>query len=180
MTNPMTPRQTDFINTLLRERDVDTAVRNLATQIVTSLEASLYINTLLKYPKLALAANSALTAYRAALADAEVSKYAVPTRYLTAYPALNLTGDLLFLEVRNYNGRKYFARLSGAPGRFSRRRLPLAEGTALLKLIHGRHVEFARLFSQHYKVCGRCAADLTDQESRESGFGPTCRKVFGL
>ena len=185
MTNIVSPKQTDFINTLLRERSVGDSLRNAAALVKTTTEASMLINALLKAPRAAkpVAANDPRRDYLAALADAENSKYAIPTRYLRdALPTLAhwFNNDLLFLEIRNYGGRKYFSRLVGAPGRFSRYRVPVTEGTVLLKFIAGRHIEFARLFAEHHKVCGRCAADLTDEESRRTGFGPTCRKAFGI
>lgn len=189
MTNIVTPKQTNFINTLLRERDVATDIRNLAAKVATTFEASMLIGTLLKAPKLAPKVEFAAPVsvpreqYLAALKDAEVSKYAIPTRYLAAaFPELGsaLKNDLLFVEVKNYAGRKFFNRLTGAPGSFNRGRFQVSTATGLLKFINGRHVEFSSLFGQHYGVCGRCAAELTDQESRATGFGPTCRKVWGI
>ena len=110
------------------------------------------------------------------------AKYAIPASYLfTSYPNLKITGDLLFLEVKTYKGKRYLNRLQGAPGDFTRSWVgDYATGTGLLKFIAGRHVEFAGLFAKHFSVCGRCASPLTDQKSRETGIGPECRKVWGL
>lgn len=186
MTNIVSPKQTDFINTLLAERDVKDEVRALAAHVRTTLEASFYISSLLTFPKLraAAAAPPASPEYReylAALAAVEVSKYAIPTRYLRTYPTLSrLRGDLLFVEVKTYKGKRYLNRLTGAPGSFLRSSIPRSEALPLLRLMAGRHVEFARLFGENFQCCGRCAAPLTDKESRETGFGPTCRAIFGI
>lgn len=181
----ITPAQTDYINSLLRSRNVPEALIAEAKRVSTKVDASRVITALKLTPYKPRSAAVKRTpehqAYVDALAAVEVSKYAVPTAYLRlALPEMNLKGDLLFLEVRNYSGRRQFFRLSGAPGRFNRYRIEREAAIGLLKFIAGRHVEFAKLFSEHYGVCGRCAAELTDQESRETGFGPTCRKVFGI
>lgn len=186
MTNIVTPKQTAFINSLVAERAIDTALAALVASVATTLEASLVIGRLLAAPRKARALparSPEYSEYLNALNAVEISKYAVPTKYLhAAFPefATALRGDLLFLEVRNYEGKRYFNRLVGAPGGFSRYRIPAKTATGLLKFIAGRHVEFASLFGQHYSVCGRCAAELTDEESRRTGFGPTCRAIFGI
>ena len=184
MTNIITPRQTGFINTLLSEREVPTPLLDAAKRVATSVEASHLINALMVLPRRAAARPAVSPEYREyleALAAVEVSKYAVPTRYLVAFPGFaRMQGDLLFFEVRNYGGKRYLNRLVGAPGAFSRYRVGRADALGLLRLIKGRHIEFAGLFAEHYKCCGRCAAPLTDQTSRETGFGPECRKAFGL
>jgi hypothetical protein len=184
----VSPKQTDFINSLLRDREVGDSLRKAAGLVKTSKEASMLIDAMLKAPRVPrkvtiVTGDSARAEYLAALAGAEATKYAIPTRYLRdTLPRLAawMTNDLLFLEIRNYGGRKYFSRLTGAPGTFNRSRIPMAEATVLLQFIAGRHVEFSRLFAEHHGVCGRCAADLTDEESRRTGFGPTCRKAFGI
>lgn len=181
-----TPPQVGFINALLRDRDVPSNLLEAAKVCRSKAEASMLITALkaLPWKPKAPAAAGAYPEYLDALKAAEVSKYAVPTRYLhAAFPefAATLKGDLLFLEVRNIgHGKRVFRRLVGAPGRFSRYNLPVAVRVGLLRFINGRHVEFARLFSEHYSVCGRCAAELTDADSRAAGFGPECRKVFGI
>ncbi len=177
-----TPPQVSFINSLLTSRAVPAYLLDAAKIVKTKAEASMLIDSLKRLPYAPRAA--APSEYLTLLKAAEVSKYAVPTRYLhAALPEYmrNIPGDLLFLEVKNIgHGKRVFKRLVGAPGGFSRYSIPSRDAVALLKFIAGRHVEFAQLFGQHYSCCGRCAAELTDQVSRESGFGPECRKVFGL
>lgn len=193
MSYPPSPAQMSFINDLIAKRDVpsemaDTVRALLSTTDATSRQASGIIDTLKSFPykprpvAFAPGVPSPREAYLAAFEGVEDSKYAIPAVYLFAsYPNLKINGDLLFLEVKTYQGKRYLNKLQGAPGDFVRTWIGDYEtGTGILKFIAGRHVEFAGLFSQFFHVCGRCAAPLTDQKSRETGFGPECRKVFGL
>lgn len=187
MADPITPKQTDYINSLLKWREVPSDIAALCAKVSSKLEASMLIDRMVKLPwkpKAAAPAPARDEAYFKALNAAQVSKYAVPVKFLHgAWPeyAATLRGDLLFLEVRTLaGGRKVFARLSGAPGHFNRFRVPTNVRTDLLNFIHGRHAEFAKLFADHYKVCGKCAAELTDPDSRARGFGPDCARQFGL
>lgn len=41
-------------------------------------------------------------------------------------------------------------------------------------------VDAGRLFSELHTVCARCLSPLTDQRSRETGYGPDCREIMGL
>lgn len=191
MSYPPSPAQSSFINDLLAKRDVpedmaDT-VRALMSQAeATSRQASGIIDTLKGFPykvrmTTATTGPTPFQAFLAAFEGVEDAKYAIPVDYLrTAFPEFNLTGDLVFFEVKTYKGKRYLNKLQGAPGDFVRSRVSLDAGTRLLRFIKGRHVEFAKLFAAHYSVCGRCASPLTDQTSRETGVGPECRKVWGL
>lgn len=184
-----TDSQKRYIESLIERRDVPVWLATEARAIVSKSDASAVIDKLLKCRYLArpaaarpgAAVSPEFQAYLDAINAVEVSKYAVPTLALNiAIPEFKTSGDLLFLEVKNYMGKRQFARLSGAPGRFNRYRIPRDEATMILRYIAGRHVEFAKLFADHYKVCGRCAAELTDQTSRDLGFGPQCAKIFNL
>lgn len=189
MSYPPSPAQQSFINDLLAKRDVPeeiaSAIKSAMTSpSATSRSASGFIDTLKSYPykpaKVSFEA-SPFAKMIEAFEGVEDAKYAIPTEYIwTSYPNLHLTGDLLFVEVKTYKGKRYINRLAGAPGDFTRTRFDFETATGLLKFIRGRHVEFSRLFSEHFNVCGRCAAPLTDQKSRETGIGPECRKVWGL
>lgn len=178
--------QTDYINSLLASREVPQNLRDAAAKVTNSREASMVITALRPLPwkrvvRPAAKVSPEYAEYLAALDAAEVSKYAVPTRHLAvALPEYKKFGDLLFLEIRRYKGKKYFSRLSGAPGAFARYRIGRDDAMALLSVITGNHVEFARLFGEKFVCCGRCAAPLTDQKSRETHFGPDCRKIFGI
>jgi Family of unknown function (DUF6011) len=185
--NPASPAQVKYIADLLAKKSVPA---NVAAEIKTAQEintrqASAWIDLLKSYPAVPTAPAAApvdrFAEYRAAFEEVPNSKWAIPTAVLAAaFPNLALRGDLLFLETKTYMGKRYLARLTGAPGRFSRSRIPLTEATGLLRLMAGKHVEFSTLFAKHYGVCGRCGAELTDPVSRAALFGPECRKVFGI
>lgn len=117
------------------------------------------------------------------------SFYAIPAEMVEDFlPSINLHGnDLLFIEVkmlpktyRRPQGMKVMRRLHGNVGGFSRSRIADADVRALVSQIETDPVRFARLFGEHYGVCGRCAAKLTDHVSRRTQFGPECRKVMGI
>ena len=182
MTNLITPKQTSFINSLRTERVLDSTLTEMLAVARTAQEGSALITKLLaapRVPRVAPAGNALYAERDALLASAEPAKYAVPASVARALD-IRINGDLLFLEVKRYMGKRYINRLTGAPGAFSRSRFTASQSIGLLKFLAGRHVEFSKMFSDHYGVCGRCAAELTDQVSRATGFGPECRKVFGL
>lgn len=179
--NPVSPKQTDFINLLLKERVVPDAIREAALTVTDKRVASGLIGAMIGLPKKVVDPAAAARAELAELlATAEISKYAIPAAALVPM-GFNVGNDLLFIEIRRApGGRVYMRRLHGAPGAFRRSILGPTLQVGLLKLVKGRHVEFAALFGKSFGVCGRCAAPLTDAESRRVQFGPECRKVFGL
>lgn len=185
-TYPASAAQTSFIANLLQKREVPADVQAaIKAQPLTSRQASAFIDLLKTLPfKTVAVAEGEATPWQKFLAEfegVENSKYAIKGAYLAAIPSLGIgDNDMLFLEVKTWQGKRYLNRLTGAPGDFVRTRFPLAEGTLLLKFIKGRHVEFAQAFGEHYTVCGRCAAPLTDAESRRVHLGPDCRKLWGL
>lgn len=177
---PASPAQMSFINDLLGKREVPPAIAETirSSQALTSRQASGYIDTLKAYP---FKATAPVTGFYAAFEGVEDSKYAIPGSMLAmVMPDAIKDGDMLFLEVKTWKGRRYLNKLTGAPGDFNRTRFPMAVGIQLLGLIKGRHVEFAQNFGKFYSCCGRCAAPLTDTRSRELHVGPECRKVWGL
>lgn len=88
--------------------------------------------------------------------------------------------DHLFLKVYRYKQRLYMVRLYGSVGDFRSERLKPTTVLALAGLVRPRALELSQLFGQLFRVCGRCAAPLTDPESRRLSLGPDCRQVFGL
>lgn len=182
---PATQKQLDFIAKLRGERTMskwtEKSYQSEANAGLTSKQASYWIGYLLAMKPDTPAAPGPVgnADVIAALEGVELSKYAVPTLGLMI-PGLNLTGDLLFLEVRRYRETTYMRRLHGAPGNFQRTRFTPSQTIALAAVIKGKHEEFARLFGKHFTCCGRCGAPLTDQKSRETFLGPECRKVFAL
>ena len=172
-------KQVAFIRTLAAERVyAPAALTDAAITALTSAAASNLITSLLAAPRKPKAAAEAPAA--SPLADVEVSAYAIPTAGLVV-PGINFHGDLVFLEVRMYKGHKFLNILTGSVGDFNRTRVrgqgPLGAFAAVIK---GRHLEYARLFGEHFTCCGRCKSPLTDQKSREMFLGPDCRKVWGV
>lgn len=182
---PASQKQIDFIAKLRAERFMGAfSITRLDKELAEGLstrQATYWIEDLLSSKKLTPAVPGPVgnRAVIEALEDVELSKYAVPAHTLMI-PGVEVKGDLLFLEVRRYRETTYMRRLHGAPGRFQRTRFTPSQTIALAAVIKGKHVEFARLFGEHYTCCGRCGAPLTDQKSRESFLGPECRKVFGV
>jgi hypothetical protein len=176
-----TPRQREFITDLLAKR-----VYVVATDfaVPTPAAASALIGALLAAPHkpLAIAAVPRVDAeLLAALASAPVSKYAIPVVEL--FPELldvRPHGDLLFVEVKDFRGRRSLNRLTGAPGWFSRTRMSRNDTLILMNLLSADAYKYTRLFGEHYRCCGKCGAELTDAESRRLMLGPVCRKAFGL
>lgn len=181
------PRQRDFINTLLRERVVPEAVQAQIQALLMNPDASPrehispIIDQLMRMPK--------KTEARATVArpnrwdGIEKSKYAVPaTDIPLGSPLRDALGgnDHLFFEVREYMERMYMRQLHGAPGSFSRTKFTWQQVDEALNLIRGNCLEYSQLFGSIYTCCGVCGAELTDRESRRLKLGPECRKRFGL
>lgn len=189
MTNLASTKQLGFITSLLEERDVPQVradlIRVMAQQEdFTSTQASNVITTLLTSPRKPKAQEEPAwermrREEQEAFADVENSYYAVPTSGLQPLRYFsNARGDLQFFRVYTYKGRRYLRKLTGAPGDFRTTRLPHADQIAVLGLIAGHHVMFAQKFGEVFQRCGRCAAPLTDQRSRELHLGPDCRKIW--
>ena len=90
-----------------------------------------------------------------------------------------LTGDLLFLEIREYMGNLYMRRLTGSVGGFTRHKVPSQDSMVIMDIIAKDPYKYAKIFGQHYSCCGSCGAELTDPVSRDLQLGPECRKKFG-
>jgi hypothetical protein len=185
MTYTASPAQIKFISDLLAKRVVPAAVEQAikATQEMTSRQASAHIDLLKTYPyKVTGQANAVLSDLFAAFERVPNGRFALATEHLrTAFPTLSLPGDLLFLEVKTWNGRRYLNRLTGGGEvDFVRTRLPLTEQVGLLNLLALDPVEAMRTFGKHFTCCGRCGKALTDPVSRQQFLGPECRKALGL
>lgn len=187
---PASEAQVKFINDLFAKRDLPALVLAMKPDAskISMTQASGLIDMLKGYPVKAVApapdkapGQSTYDLYKDELEKVPNSKYAIRTDMLkVALVGFPLHGDMLFLEVRTYKGRKSILRLTGAPGAFSRGRIAPATAITLLRIIATDPVRCAREFGEHYKVCGRCAAELTDPVSRATQFGPECRKAFGI
>lgn len=175
-----TDAQKKFITDLMAER-----IYNESADIIVSspVEASRLISKFLGYPRKPKAPTVPKVdeELQTALNSIPKSKYAIPVSEL--FPEtlkMRLTGDLLFVELGEFRGRKTFRRLFGAPGSFSRGYMPREDALQLIRHIARDPYHYTRLFGQHYTCCGRCGAELTDEHSRDMLLGPDCRKYFGL
>jgi hypothetical protein len=170
-----TPRQKEFIESLMRERECE-----LGELVIDSpKQASNLISALLRAPRKAKVEKD--TELLEALSSVEKSKYAIPVSELILdFFDEKIDNDLLFVEVKNSMYGLQIRRLHGSVGSFSRTRLSRTDSLSILRHIAQDTYKYARLFGEHYQCCGRCGADLTDDLSRKFQMGPTCRKVWGL
>jgi hypothetical protein len=186
---PCSSKQADFIESLLIKRDVADAVaagilEKLADGEVSKAAASSLIDDLLTKPlrpKAKATAGDKRSPMQELLASVPKSKYAIPTEELELTDADDsFTGDLVFLELREYSNTLYMRQLHGAPGGFSRSMLTVASVKAIIAILARDPYHYARVFGEHYACCGSCGAELTDPTSRELQLGPECRKKFGF
>jgi hypothetical protein len=187
---PASVAQVSYIKNLLEKRLVPSGLvqaveADIAEGKLTSRSASAYIDTLKNLawkPKaaVAFAGNPELDELNRLLAAVPKAGYAFTRETLARVTTSDFAGknDLGFFETREYNNRRYFRRLTGAPGGFMRHRVSTAETIAILSLVEANPLEATQRFAAHYSVCGKCYAELTDEESRRLGLGPVCRKAF--
>jgi hypothetical protein len=177
-------KQVAFIDSLLNERELDaiqvTSFRSMLPTM-TKKQASGMIDILLRQPKRAeKVPGASKSVLQEALSKAPKSKYAVPADELDiSLEDTPLTGDLLFIEVKEYMGNLYMRRLTGSVGGFTRHRVPSNDSVTIMNVISQDPYKYAKLFGQHYSCCGSCGAELTDPVSRDLQLGPECRKKFG-
>jgi hypothetical protein len=177
-------KQVAFIDSLLTERELDSiqisSFRSMLPTL-TKKQASSTIDLLLRLPQKATKVPGAdKSLLQEALLKAPKSKYAIPASELDiSLEGTPLTGDLLFIEVKEYMGNLYMRRLTGSVGGFTRHRVPANDSITIMNIISQDPYKYAKLFGQHYSCCGSCGAELTDPMSRELQLGPECRKKFG-
>ena len=186
-TFPASDKQITFINELLDSRElpagnplIDPFINDRFTMLSTinKRTASAVISMLLGLPKVVAPSEASL---QAVLSRVPKAKYAIPVDELDIAPLTGtpLTGDLLFIEVREYEGHLYMRRLTGAPGSFNRDKMPAGDVKIVANVIEADPYKYTRLFGEHYTCCGKCGAELTDPTSRSLFLGPECRKAFG-
>ncbi len=177
-------KQVAFINSLLDERELEPAARDgfrAALATMDKKQASSLIDVLLALPKAeAKVPGASGTKLQEALSKAPKSKYAIPNIELDiSLEQTKLTGDHLFIEIREYMGNLYMRRLHGSVGHFTRTRVVNADAITIVNHIAQDPYRYAKIFGQIYSCCGSCGAELTDPISRELQLGPECRKKFG-
>lgn len=189
MTLPMvkdaaSEKQVAFIDSLLNERELDaiqvTSFRSMLPTM-TKKQASGMIDILLRQPKrVEKVPGATKSLLQEALSKAPKSKYAVPVSELDiSLEDTPLTGDLLFIEVKEYMNNLYMRRLTGSVGGFTRHKVPSQDSIVIMDIIAKDPYKYAKIFGQHYSCCGSCGAELTDPVSRDLQLGPECRKKFG-
>lgn len=115
-----------------------------------------------------------------ALSKLPKSRYAIPTSELMKdFMVQPVDNDLVFVEVREFKKTAYMRRLLGSVGGFSRLKPAPEDALMFVRILLEDPYKYAKLFATHYSVCAKCAAELTDEKSRELGLGPICRKAFG-
>lgn len=182
---PASDKQIAFINELLDSRVIPagdpilksfTEDRFGTLSSITKRSASAVISTLLGLPKL-----PPVDGTQAVLAGIPKAKYAIPVDEIDIAPltGTSLTGDLLFVEVREYNDVLYMRKLIGSVGHFVRDKMPAGDVKIIADVIATHPYKYTRLFGEHYACCGKCGAELTDPTSRAFFLGPECRKAFG-
>jgi hypothetical protein len=178
----------NFINDLLDGRDMPADVYAGFKTMISSpsfdkRQASSVIDTLKAMPRKTAPAPAGTpkSLLAEALAPIPNAKYAIPVEHVDiALKDVNINGDLLFIEVREYMGTRYVRRLTGSLGGFTRSKLTTEDTLALAKIIASDAYGYTKLFGQHYSCCGKCGAELTDPISRSLLLGPTCRQAFGV
>ena len=184
-------KQRKYIAGLLDEREInDPAWESVVRELIRRVDfpksgnhsASELIGTLLKLPKKPRTSSSPRST--GDLDKLATGKFAIPVSLLSAR-LTDLAGhsDLLFGEVREYKGRRFINVLKGAPGAFARTRLAkeLAFGREeVTQILIKDQYKYVKLFGEHYRCCGSCGAELSDETSRRLQLGPECRKKFGL
>jgi hypothetical protein len=177
-------KQVAFIDSLLTERELDSiqisSFRSMLPTL-TKKQASSTIDLLLRLPQKATKVPGAdKSVLQEALSSAPKSKYAIPASELDiSLEGTPLTGDLLFIEVKEYMGNLYMRRLTGSVGGFTRHRVPSQDSITIMNVISQNPYKYTKIFGQHYSCCGSCGAELTDPVSRDLQLGPECRKKFG-
>lgn len=175
-------KQVGFINSLLEERELEEDARLAWKQALLSMDkktASSLIDMLLKLPK-ATTKIVVSGSIQEALLKAPKSKYAIPNEEIDiSLTSTKLSGDMMFVEIREYMGRLYMKRLTGSLGGFTRWRLANEDALTLVNIVAKDPYKYAKLFGTVYSCCGSCGAELTDPTSRELQLGPECRKKFG-
>ena len=176
-------KQISFVRDLMANREVaDDLVEHISEAIELGVyskkHASVDIDAFLKLPKRAKATKSA-SPMQSLLASVPKSKYAIPAdeHELTS---VEVTNDIMFVEIKEYMSTLYMRQLHGAPGSFNRSKLTSDQVADVIAILSRDPYKYTRLFGEHYACCGSCGAELTDARSRELQLGPECRKKFGF
>ncbi len=192
MTKPrIAPGTVNYLTDLVRDRDVEPGKSSteclaaltkwLAKPTTTQKMASEMIDRNRHKPRRSIVIAAAVTppkktSYPEVPEVVPSSKFAVLSELLTAIPPAWGKQEYLFFEVKRLHNRRVIRRLTGNLGGFKRSTLP--PDLALELYGHLSKEAFAYqaslTFGEIHECCGRCGADLTDDQSRERQFGPIC------
>lgn len=178
---PATEKQIAFLASLLAQREVPADLHEEVSAFLPTADkrrASDYIERLLALPKTQGRPAAAAPAANAVFDGVPVARYAIPAEEISLLD-VDPRGDLLFVEVKTWKGVTYMRRLHGSLGGFSRSKMPRETVADLASILARDPYRYTRLFGEHYSCCGKCGAELTDEESRRLMLGPVCRKAFG-
>jgi len=173
---PPSDKQVKFIDSLMQQHGTEGVPQDLLddfmTAALTRTQASRLIDALKAAPKLQVTPAAAPVPVSSPLAELPVSKYAVE----------DTDGVLLFFEVvERRGGRKFLNRLIGSPGDWRRDFMPARDVAFWATLITTTGSTCcAQRYSAEFTRCAACEAPLSDEDSRAVGFGPVCRKRYGL
>jgi hypothetical protein len=193
-------KQLDFINKLVSERNVPEPLKAQIFEIARRPDASparggpvsQVIDQLLAMPRLpgggaaagrAPAAPGAVVSTRAHWLDGIPNARYVLTQAQTdprTHEVFN-GNDKIFIEVREYRGTRYMRRLIGAPGSYTRGKMPFDAVRLLADAIRVvTPLKATQAYGALYSCCSVCGAELTDDTSVALKLGPVCRGRFGL
>lgn len=160
-------KQTAFIRRLVAERDTTDAGPIPAPDTLSTTQASVWIDVLMRCPKAAAAPD----------AGEPVTE-----------PGMYRKGEDIYKVQRSRtSGRLYAKRLQAIGGR---RMIDATEDVVSFEFVYANGDIFklsptdamsredAQAFGIRYGVCCVCAAALKDAESVALGIGPVCRKRF--
>lgn len=172
--NNATPKQQSFIIDLLNKREY------AGNDIISNpKDASALIDKLLNAPFKKVVKGT--DPFYEALCALPVANYAIPVEALShLFLDEVIHSDHLFVAIKEFKGRVYLRRLHGSVGSFTRTKLSKEDTGQIVQILGQDPYHFTKVFGEHYKCCGKCGADLTDDKSRELMLGPVCRKAFGL
>lgn len=174
--DPATPRQVDYLKTLLEERDwgsgefreVDETFMNVCDgKAVGKKEASDAIEALLKLPRKGGEEPKSTGAW----ASIPEGRY-----------ALVIDGDVKFFKVDRptqgkWAGRVFTKLITGGVGSWQEYRRKNEDILPLIEKMGAR--ESATLFGIKARHCGRCMSPLSTKQSRAAGYGEHCAGVVG-
>ena len=184
-TNPASEKQIGFLSDLLATRECDAVeydelITAIHEENLDKRRASQAIDKLINAPR-KKTGDGPKSPLQALLGTIPKSKYAVPTDELIASDFEDTFKDgIIFLELKEFMGTLYVRMLHGAPGGFSRSRIPADVTEYLVKIIASDPYRYVKMFGDHFACCGSCGSPLTDARSRELMLGPECRKKFGF